>query len=46
MLRHFTVYHGFEEVASSISKTNDLLCAIKLKAPKRQMQINDFFKSN
>ena len=45
-LRHFAVYHGFEEVASSISKTNDLLCAIKRKAPKRQMQINDFFKSN
>ena len=43
-LRDFTLYHGFEELASSISKTNDLLCALKLDAPKRQMQMNDYFK--
>ena len=45
-LRNFAIYHGFEELASSISKTNDLLCALKLNAPKRQMQINDYFKPN
>ena len=43
-LRDFALYHGFEELALSISKTNDLLCALKLNAPKRQMQINDYFK--
>ena len=45
-LRDFALYHGFEELALSISKTNDLLCALKLYAPKRQMQINDYFKPN
>ena len=42
----FAIYHGFKELASSISKTNDLPCALKLKAPKQQMQINDYFKPN
>ena len=43
-LRHFALYKGYEKLALSISKTNDLLCALKLDAPRRQMQIEDYFK--
>ena len=43
-LRNFAIYNGYEELAQSISKTNDLLCALKLNAPRRQMQIEDYFK--
>ena len=43
-LRDFAMYHGFEELASPISKTNYLLCALKLNGLKQQMQINDYFK--
>ena len=28
-LRHFALYNGYEELALSISKTNDLLCALE-----------------
>ena len=43
-LRHFELYNGYEELALSISnKTNYLLCALKLDAPRRQMQIEDNF---
>ena len=43
-LRNFANYNGYEEVAQSISKTNDLLCALKLNAPWRQMQFEEYFK--
>ena len=43
-LLRFALYHGYEELASSISRTNDLLCTLKLNAPRRQMQIGDYFK--
>jgi hypothetical protein len=43
-LRHFPLYNGYEELALSIFKTNYFLCALKLDAPRRQMQMEDYFK--
>ena len=43
-LRHFALYNGYEELALSISKANYLLCSLKLDAPRRQMQMEDYFK--
>lgn len=37
-------FHEYLELEISISKTNDLLCALKLSALKRQMCIEDYFK--
>ena len=43
-LRNFAIYNGYEELDQSMSKTNDLLCALKLNALRRQMQIDNYFK--
>ena len=43
-LRNFAISNGYEELAQSISETNNFFFALKLNAPRRQMQIEDYFK--
>ena len=43
-LRKFAQFHGYQELALSVSKTNDLICDLKLHAPHRQTNIEEYFK--
>ena len=43
-LRHFAQFHGHQELALSLVKSNDLIYALKPQVPKRQSSLLDFFK--
>ena len=38
-LRNFAKFHGYQELALTISKANDLLCDLKLSGPQRQTHV-------
>ena len=42
-LKEFTQYYGHEELSLTLSKVNDILHEIKLRAPKYQKTTTDFF---
>lgn len=42
-LRHFAQFHGYQEFALSVAKSNDLIYALKLSGPQRQTHMQDFF---
>ena len=42
-LKDFAQYYGLEELSFTLSKVNDILPEIKLRAPKYQKTITDFF---
>ena len=44
-LRHFAQFHGYQELALTISKANDLIAGLKLNGPRRQTHIEDYFTS-
>lgn len=44
-LKDFAQYYGHEELSFTLSKVNDMLHEIKLRAPKHQKTITDFFSS-
>ena len=44
-LKDFAHYYGHEELSFTLSKVNDILHEIKLRAPKYQKTITDFFSS-
>ena len=43
-LRHFAQFHGHQELALSLAKSNDLIYVLKIRVPKRQTSLQDFFK--
>ena len=43
MLRHFAQFHGYQELALTLCKVNDLLNEIKLSGPQRQTHMDDYF---
>ena len=43
MLRHFAQFHGYQELALTLCKVNDLLNKIKLSGPQRQTHTDDYF---
>lgn len=42
-LKDFAQFHGYEELSLTLSKVNDLLHEIKLRGPKSQTTITEFF---
>ena len=42
-LKDFAQYYGHEELSFTLSKVNDILHETKLRAPKYQKTITDFF---
>ena len=44
-LKDFAQYYGHEELSFTLSKVNDILHDIKLRAPKYQKTMTDFFCS-
>ena len=42
-LKDFAQYYGHEELSFTLSKVNDILHEIKLRAPEYQKTITDFF---
>ena len=42
-LRHFAQFHGYQELALTLCKVNDLLSEIKLSGPQRQTHMDDYF---
>ena len=42
-LKDFAQYYGHEELSFTLSKVNDILHEIKLRAPKYQKTITNFF---
>ena len=44
-LKDVAQYYGHEELSFTLSKVNDILHEIKLRAPKYQKTITDFFSS-
>ena len=43
MIRHFTQFHSYQELALALCKVNDLLSKIKLSGPQRQTHMDDYF---
>ena len=43
-LQHFAQFHGYQELSLSLGKSNDQIYALKLRGPKRQTRMQDFFK--
>lgn len=43
-LKDFAQYHGHEELSFTLSKVNDILHKIKLRAPKSQKTVTEFFR--
>ena len=44
-LRNFAQFHGYQEVALTISKANDLPFDLKLSGPQRQTHVENYFNS-
>ena len=37
-------FHGYQDLALSIGKTNDLISSLQLQGPQRQTAVTDYFK--
>ena len=43
-LRHFAQFNEYQDLALAVGKANDVISSLKLRAPKRQTALTDYFK--